>query len=52
MPYVRKGDKVYKVLDNGKLELVPGGDHKGDVAAAQRHLEALRINVEAKERGR
>lgn len=46
MPYKRVGSKVYKILPDGKLRLVPGGDHKGDVAKAKKHLAALQINVE------
>jgi len=49
MPYKRVGAKVYKVLRDGRLRLVPGGDHGKDKGAAEKHLAALRINVEAKE---
>lgn len=52
MPYRRIADKVFKVLPSGKLRLVPGGNHHGDVSKAQKHLVALNINVEAKESGK
>jgi len=44
VPYRRIGRRVYKVHEDGKIELVPGGEHE-NAHKAQKHLKALYANV-------